>query len=38
MEDDLNTIRGVVEELDSADLIQDRVVVVIDHIVCDDRR
>lgn len=37
VEDDLDSIRASVEELDSSDLIQDRVGAVVLHVVGDDR-
>jgi len=38
MEDNLDAVAGMVEQLYSADLVQDRVVMVINHVVCDNWR
>lgn len=37
VEDDFDTVGSVVEELHAPDLVQNRVVVVVCHIVCRDR-
>ena len=33
VKDDFNAVRGMIEELDAADLIQDRVIIVVNHVV-----
>jgi hypothetical protein len=38
VENDLDTIGGVVEELAAADLVQDGVFLVVDHVVSNNRR
>ena len=38
MEDNLDTVGGMIEKLNSSDLVQDRIVGIISHIVCDDGR
>lgn len=38
VEDDLDTIAGSVEKLDTSDLVQNRVGAVVGHVVGDDRR
>lgn len=38
MEDDLDFIGVVVEQLDSTDLIQNRIGGIVDHVMCGHRR
>ena len=38
MEDNLDAIVVIVKELDSADLVENRISVVVNHIVCGDWR
>lgn len=38
VEDNLDTVGGVVEELATADLVQDRIFLVVDHVVGNNRR
>lgn len=38
VEDNLDTIMGIVEQLDTPDLVENRIISVIGHVVCCDRR